>query len=337
MHDVSPTWRFGDHNPILAPGLNHDGLVTTFAGAGHVVRKGDGYQMIYWAKDAQGGNHIVRAVASIDQPDVWHADGGPLLSPQPGTEHNHFGPGFPFLLPVDDRRVLLYFCGWGKPRAGGKLPNTTGVAISDDGGRTFRYHDQHPVLPLDRDYDQTGTGSVWVEREGRLLRMWYTAIGAYFNRPEGVKTGHGDVIPRIGIAYAESDDGLTWRKPVDDLVIKPRGFDVEPYEYICSKPAMVRHDDGTYTMWVNTFGTAYRVHRLTSGDGIRWTWSPRVGPDGELGVGRAGTFDDVQRSYPCILRHGNELRCWYTGNGFGRTGIGYAVAAVEGGEVSSSQ
>ncbi|MFH1498061.1 MAG: hypothetical protein ABII82_09580, partial [Verrucomicrobiota bacterium] len=26
---------------------------------------------------------------------------------------------------------------------------------------------------------------------------------------------------------------------------------------------------------------------------------------------------------------GDELRCWYTGNGFGKTGMGYAVGAGE--------
>ena len=91
-----------------------------------------------------------------------------------------------------------------------------------------------------------------------------------------------DTIPEIGIGYAESRDGLHWEKPLDHLVVAPRGFGVTPYEYICSKPCVVRERDG-YVMWVNTFGTAYRVHRLVSRDGLRWEWAERLGPDGELG------------------------------------------------------
>ena len=78
-------------------------------------------------------------------------------------------------------------------------------------------------------------------------------------------------------------------------------------------------------MWVNTFGTAYRVHRLTSPDGLHWQWAKRYGPDGEFGTGDDGTFDDHQRSYPSIVSANEGLRCWFTGNIFGATGMGYAV------------
>ncbi|MCX5662698.1 MAG: hypothetical protein NTW19_23710 [Planctomycetota bacterium] len=117
-----------------------------------------------------------------------------------------------------------------------------------------------------------------------------------------------------------------------DWVIRPRHWGVEPYEYIVSKPSLLINDDADdparprYTMWVNTFGTAYRVHHLTSADGLTWRWADRVGPQGELGTGGPGSFDDHQRSYPVMLRHGRELRCWYTGNRFGDTGMGYAVS-----------
>ena len=152
----------------------------------------------------------------------------------------------------------------------------------------------------------------------------YTAIGRYFAKPEGVETGHGDTIPEIGIAYAESADGIHWKKPVDQLLIAPRGFEVTPYEYICSKPCIVKWQ-GSYVMWVNTFGTAYRVHRLTSADGLHWHWAKRLGPDGELGVGGVGSFDDQQRSYPTVVSCNGILHCWFTGNRFGETGMGYAA------------
>ena len=48
--------------------------------------------------------------------------------------------------------------------------------------------------------------------------------------------------------------------------------------------------------------------------------------DGELGVGPADTWDSEQRCYVCVVRHGDRYHCWFTGNGFGRTGIGHATA-----------
>lgn len=319
---AASNWHIATDNPIIAPGQLHGDLDARRASAAHVVRIGDKYRMVYWGTDTGGRNHILSAEASVESPHEWAALGA-LIGAQPETAHNTVGPGFPFLLPVSERHWLLYFCGWGHmPER--RLPNTTGVAISEDGGQTWRYHEANPILPLDRAYDREATGSVWVLYEAGRFRMYYTAIGRYFDKPANVQSGHGDVIPEIGIAYAESEDGLRWTKPFDDWIVRPRHFGVEPYEYICYKPCVVAEADGSYTMWVNTFGSAYRVHRLTSPDGIDWKWAPRVGPDGELGVGVVGAFDDRQRCYPTVVAHEGGYRCWYTGNGFGATGIGFA-------------
>ena len=44
----------------------------------------------------------------------------------------------------------------GHPRADGKLPNTTGVAFSDDAGQSFYYRHETPILKTDRP---------WIRRE----------------------------------------------------------------------------------------------------------------------------------------------------------------------------
>lgn len=319
-------WTFSDDNPVIAPGQLHGDMDSRRAGAAHVLQLGDRYRMYYWGTGANGFHRILIAESPVDEPNNWQPV-GVALSRQRDTDYNDEGPGFPFVVPRDDGPWLLYFCGWGKPREDGKLPNTTGVAVSDDGGYSFRYPKREPILPLDRDWDREGTGSVCVLRVNDRYHMYYTSIGAYFDRPEGAVTGHGDVIPRIGIAYAASPDGIVWTKPIDDLMVGPRGFDTEPYEYICSKPFVLR-EPGGYRMWVNTFGTAYRMRSLVGPDLRSWRWCDS-GPDGELGVGRAGAFDDRQRCYVSIVKHGEEYRCWYTGNRFGATGMGYAAGRLE--------
>jgi len=321
------SWMFPQKTPVIVPGQLHPPYDSHRAGAGHVLRLEDRYHMVYWGSDSQWKHYLLQAEAPLDAPTCWKPVGGPLLGPQPDNPFNCQGPGFPFLLPVNETRWLLYFCAWGR-RTDGRLANSTGVGISDDAGRTWRYHDRHPVIPLDRPYDADATGSVWVLRDGDRFRMYYTAIGRYYQRPEGVRTHHGDSIPDIGIAYAESDDGLNWEKPIDHLLVAPRGFGVDPYEYICSKPCVIKLRD-RYIMWVNTYGTAYRVHRLTSTDRIHWEWSERVGPDGEMGTGEPGRFDDNQRSYPTILADDDgTLHAWFTGNAFGDAGMGYAVSRL---------
>jgi len=50
--------------------------------------------------------------------------------------------------------------------------------------------------------------------------------------------------------------------------------------------------------------------------------------DSYLGVGQTGSFDDRQRSYACVVKKKNIYHMWYTGTGFGQTGMGYATGFV---------
>ena len=315
------TWTFPHLDPVIAPGQLHGDLDAKRAGAGHVIQVGDVYRMYYWGTDKDGHHHICLAESPADDPNAWEPHGS-VLDRQPRTAYNDQGPGFPFVVPQDNAPWLLYICGWGIPRPDGKLPNTTGIAYSDDEGRSFTYRHKNPILATDRPWDQEGTGSVFVRHTDDRYHMYYTSIGPYFDKPEGVKTGHGDIIPRIGVGYAVSEDGTTWSKPLDGLLVSPRGFDTTPYEYISSKPFLLEEDDGL-RMWLHTFGTAYRVRSLYSHDGIDWEWQPS-GPDGEFSIGEKGAFDDQQRCYVTVIKHGDTYRCWYTGNGFGQTGMGFA-------------
>lgn len=321
----SVRWSAGQPGPVIRPGQLHGALDARRAGAAHVLRMGERYRLYYWATGEDGRHRICAAESDPKTPNEWLSLGC-VLECQPESVYNHVGPGFPMVVTPPSGPWLMYFGAWGKPRADGKLPNTTGLALSYECGRTWEHWSDRPVLPLDRPYDREGTGSVWVLQEDGLFRMYNTAIGQYFARPEGVRTGHGDVIPRIGIGYATSRDGIRWEKPFDHLLIAPRGFDTAPYEYICSKACVVREKDG-YRMWVNTFGTAYRVRELWSCDGLDWHWLPD-GPDGVLGVGPDGAFDDHQRCYLSVLKEGDEYRGWFTGNGFGASGTGYAVGTL---------
>lgn len=315
------TWTFPYAEAVIKPGELHGDLDCNRSGAGHVIQVGDTYRMYYWGTGSDGYHHICLAETSVDNPNGWEARGS-VLDRQPGTEYNDKGPGFPFVVPQKKGPWLMYVCGWGIPRADGRLPNTTGVAFSDDAGQSFYYRHEAPILKMDRPWDKEGTGSVFVRREGERFQMYYTSIGHYFDKPEGVETGHGDVIPRIGVGFAVSDDGVDWVKPQGDLMVSPRGFETEPYEYISSKPFLLEEDDGC-RMWLHTFGTAYRVRSLYGRDGLNWEWQ-ESGIDGEFGIGEKGCFDDCQRCYVSVIKFGDAYRCWYTGNEFGQTGMGYA-------------
>ena len=304
-----------------------------------MLRLGDTYRMYYWGGNGPDSYVILMAETSVDEPNAWRPRGGVLLGPQPESEVNCRGPSFPFVLPRDDGPWLMTYCGWGAARADGTLANTCGLALSHDAGLTWEYlpeDEQWPLTPPrgePKPYDVSATGSVSVVRASDSeYRMYYTALGEYFPRPDGAESGHGDTLPRIGVALAVADSSgdarlASWHKPLDALLVEPRGFNTEPYEYIASKPFVIR-DGEIWRMWLGTFGTAYRIRSLTSLDGISWARVPSSGSEGELGVGRPGDFDSEQRCYASVVKHGDGYRMWFTGNGFGSTGMGYAEGTV---------
>ena len=317
-------WDIDQARQVIQPGQLFGDLDASCAGACHVIQVGNRYRMYYWAGGADG-SRICIAESPVEDPNAWESV-KVALERQPENVYNEIGPGFPFVVPRNDGPWMMYFCGWGRTKEDGMPRTRAGLARSHDKGLTWEYIQDAPIIPSDRPWDAEGTGSVHVLYESGLFRMYYTSKGSYYPRPEGVETGHGDTIPDIGIGYAISDDGMNWTKPLHHWLIGPRRFTAEPYEYICSKPCIVREDKG-YRMWVNTFSTRYRIRSLWSTNGMNWHWNPSP-PDGELGVGPEGAFDDEQRSYISVVKYKDEYRCWFTGNGFGANGMGYTVGYV---------
>ena len=136
------------------------------------------------------------------------------------------------------------------------LPNKCELALSWDQGTTCACADSDDGMLwlLDgeqRTYDSSATGSVSIVESagsvGSALRMYYAAIGEYFERALGVETGHGDTTPRIGIGRAVSEDGgKRWTKPMEELLVAPRGHEAMAptglYEYINSPFVMQTED-----------------------------------------------------------------------------------------------
>jgi hypothetical protein len=71
--------------------------------------------------------------------------------------------------------------------------------------------------------------------------------------------------------------------------------------------------------------TAYRIGYAESEDGVRWERK-----DDEVGIDRSDSgWDSVMLAYPYVYEHRGRKYMLYNGNGFGETGIGYAVLEEE--------
>ncbi len=176
-------------------------------------------------------------------------------------------------------------------------------------------HPANPVLRADQPWEQGAAhggpylyGTVLWD-EGRL-RMWYHSYqGGYYN------------------GYAESEDGVTWRKPALGLVefrgskennlVLGVSTDPEvkaPYRSAgqCHNPSVIKRpweaDPGKrYALFC--YGAEYRLARVAfSPDGLRWKFVPETAEKGLFATGDVVNFcyDPYRSRYVATWKTGNR-------------------------------
>lgn len=213
----------------------------------------------------------------------------------------------------DGDTVWLYYVGW---NVGGTIPyrNAIGLAISEDGGRTFERMFPGPVV--DRTHLEPHFAvSPCVLREGADWRLWY-ASGTRWVVVDGKPE------PLYHIKYGHSDDGIHWRREDVSCILPLKDDEAN------ARPTVVKRG-GLYHMWYSYRGSrdfrdgadAYRIGYATSSDGVDWTRR-----DAQCGIDFSEDgFDDSMLAYPSVVEVDGRLLMFYNGNGFGRTGVGYAI------------
>ena len=278
-------------------------------------RISDDIVRIYFATRSSGNRTVTTFIeVEADDPSrVTYVHDQPVLSFGHLGAFDDGGVG-PYCVVRHDGRKYLYY---GGINAGVTVPyrNAIGLAVSDDDGRSFRRVCEGPVV--DRTQDEPYfTAAADVMLDDGLWRMWYGSTTGWVvvdGRPE----------PRYQIKYGESRDGIHWSRR-----------NVTCIEYASEGEANVRpcviRDGGLYKMWYCHRGSAgyrtdprhsYRLGYAESTDGITWTRK-----DGEVGIDRSASgWDATMMCYPYVYRHKGRTYLLYNGNGFGESGIGYAI------------
>lgn len=210
--------------------------------------------------------------------------------------------------------IYMYHIGW-NPSTTVHTRNSIGLSISKDGGTTFDRPFDGSVLDRNH-FEPYYTGAVDVKYEKGIFKVWYTS---------GKEWVFVNGKPEISyhIKYGESSDGIIWKR---DNIFCLKTMD--PYE-VTARPS-VFFEDGKYKMWyskryINDFRTdskkGYRGGFADSLDGIKWERK-----DDMFGIKPSSDGWDSQAiAYPYVIRLKDRLVMFYNGNGFGKTGFGYAV------------
>jgi predicted GH43/DUF377 family glycosyl hydrolase len=203
-------------------------------------------------------------------------------------------------------KLYLYYAGY---QLGQKVKFFVfgGLAISDDGGRSFHRHSQVPICDRTDDEMFFRVIHTMMFDDGRW-RAWYGA-GSSFT------PGNGRQLPNYNIRHAEATDGLTLSRDFTVCV------DTNDEEYRVGRPYVIK-DAGAYRMFYCA-GTAARGYRLAyaeSADGIAWARK-----DNEIGIDvSASGWDSEMQAYPSVVMFRDKVYLFYNGNNYGEDGFGYA-------------
>jgi sucrose-6-phosphate hydrolase SacC (GH32 family) len=214
-----------------------------------------------------------------------------------------------------DGAVFLYYSGWSR---GTTLPyaNFTGLAVSEDGGTTFKKVGPGPIL--DRTF--WGPYSATSPHVLKVDNSWYM----FYCSGTGWLDVNGKLEHVYDLKIARSHDGINWEQS-SKAVIPQRS----PEEAI-TRPTIF-FDGSTYHMWFCFRGSrqfrggqdSYSIGYAFSSDLLSW-----VRTDERVGLSCGPEeWNSQMLAYPDASLIDNNLCIFLNGNNFGRDGFGVATCS----------
>ena len=216
------------------------------------------------------------------------------------------------ILTIDEKKYL-YYIGW-TTRETVPFSNAIGLAVSNDGGKTFKKVSEGPIIgicPTEPYF--TGTCNVIKVGNGYL---------AYYLSCIGWKNITGKKEPFYDLKIAESQNAIDWNllnKTAIPLGNNEGGV----------ASASVLIENNKFKMWFSVRGESdyrenskntYRIGYAESSDGFNWERKE----NNVLPLSVAG-WDSQMVAYPFVIENNNKLQMFYNGNGFGQSGFGYST------------
>jgi predicted GH43/DUF377 family glycosyl hydrolase len=271
---------------------------------------GDLYRVYFAGRTAEQRSHVGYVELDITDPtNILKVAEHPVLVPGPIGFFDEHGV-FPASIVTHEDRKHLYYIGWNQ---GCKQPlfyANIGLAVSNDGGLTFEKWSKAPIMARS-EHDPCLVTSPHVFIDDNIWRMTYVS-------GTGWEESNGELKSFYHIKYAESTDGIQWRR---DGRIAIDYCDAN--ETNIARSWVIREADG-YRMWYSYVydGTPYRIGYAESDDCLTWTRK-----DSEAGIAPSATgFDSEMTCYPNVFVHDGVLHMFYNGNRFGHDGFGLARA-----------
>lgn len=186
----------------------------------------------------------------------------------------------------------------------------SGLAISTDGGESFKRNSRAPIL--DRtDQELFFRGGPFAMLDEGVFKLWYVAGSEWIEL-------NGKAMPVYDLRYQESKDGISWGEQ-GTLSMAITGKD----EHAFGRPWVIKRGPNDYQLFYSirrrSLG-AYRLGYAESTDGIHWERK-----DDEMGLDVSPNgFDSNAIMYSAVIHIKGKTYCFYNGNNFGEEGFGVA-------------
>jgi len=204
--------------------------------------------------------------------------------------------------------IRMYYVGFQIP-AKAKFMAFSGLAVSHDGGESFSRYKKVPIMDRTDNALYIRAIHTVMQDEG-VWKIWYS-VG------NGWEIINGCPYPQYDIRYTESRDGIHLDDPEGVLCVP-----VGPNEYRIGRPRVSKNSDGSYVMryTYDTLDKQYKAGFAVSADGISWTRQ-----DDQIGIDCSETgWDSEMICYPVAIAAKGRKYLFYSGNGMGFSGVGYA-------------
>lgn len=304
LETASYAWK--QQGLILAPDKSRDWMQSHVAVPVVEQLRGDIYRIYFCSRDSQNRSQIGYAEFDIRNPaEIIYISPEPVLGLGELGAFDDNGVTPTWVL-NRGKKKYLYYVGWNKGSTV-RMHLYVGLAISEDGGQSFKRYSRAPILERVRE-DPLLTATLSILKENGVYRMWYISGDRWFSRA-------GETFPVYNIKYAESRDAIHWARK-GQVCVDYKNAE----EHALARPCVLK-ENGIYKMWYSYKGADYRIGYAESRDGLHWKrMDERVGID----VSSDG-FDSIMQEYAFVVSRKGRKYMFYNGNDYGLKGIGYAT------------
>ena len=258
----------------------------------------DDYRVYFSGRNKNGVSHIGYCNITIEGKRIKVLDysAEPVFSP--GERGCFDDNGVTPSCIIDEK---LYYIGWNSGTTTYRMSLIMGLADKNE----FKRYSRAPLFEkTDREPFGILTAPFVIKKDS-LYHMWYVSGEGWINKD----------LPKYNIKYATSADGYNWNR--DGKV----SIELEENETALARPCVII-ENGIYKMYFSYKDPSigYRIGYAESTDGLSWT---RIKLN-ELGVSKVG-WDSEMVEYGFVFKHNDVKFMLYNGNGYGMTGIGYAI------------